>query len=209
MAAENTASTVVRRVLEESGYWDMWQEQAEDDPEAAERLDNLQELINAAKDFEDRLRKPSPQPSPPGGEGDEPAGSLGVGEDNTPTIARFLQEISLLSDLDEWKDKGGSITLMTVHLAKGLEFPAVFVTGLEEGLFPIGDAAFDVDELEEERRLAYVAMTRARKKTLFDLRRQPPRLWFAAYEYTVALHRRGGREETHSEGPRVRNIVRF
>jgi DNA helicase-2/ATP-dependent DNA helicase PcrA len=79
-------------------------------------------------------------------------------------LARFLQEVSLMTDLDEWEEQGGSLTLMTVHLAKGLEFPAVFVTGLEEGLFPIGDAAFDQDELEEERRLAYVAMTRAEKR---------------------------------------------
>ena len=80
------------------------------------------------------------------------------------SVGRYLQEISLLSDLDQWTDQGGALTLMTVHLAKGLEFPTVFVTGLEEGLFPIGDSAFDKDELEEERRLAYVAMTRAREK---------------------------------------------
>lgn len=142
------ASTVVRRVLEESGYWDKWASEAEDDPEAAERLDNLQELINAAKDFEERPI-------------DTTAGEV---EEGTNSLARYLQEISLLSDLDEWTDKGGAITLMTVHLAKGLEFPAVFVTGLEEGLFPIGDSAFDQEELEEERRLAYVAITRAKKK---------------------------------------------
>jgi len=80
------------------------------------------------------------------------------------SLSRFLQEISLLSDIDEWKSAGGSVTLMTIHLAKGLEFPAVFVTGLEEGLFPIGDSAFDLDELEEERRLGYVAFTRAKEK---------------------------------------------
>lgn len=152
-ARSNTASTVVRRVLEESGYWDMWQTEAEDNPEAAERLDNLQELINAAKDFEERYAK------------NDPVLAEGMaGETDAPTLARYLQEISLLSDLDEWKEQGGALTLMTVHLAKGLEFPAVFVTGLEEGLFPIGDSAFDPDELEEERRLAYVAMTRARQK---------------------------------------------
>jgi len=72
--------------------------------------------------------------------------------------------VALMSDIDYWKDQGGTITLMTVHLAKGLEFPVVFVTGLEEGPFPIGDSAFDPEELEEERRLAYVAMTRAKTK---------------------------------------------
>ncbi len=75
-----------------------------------------------------------------------------------------MEKISLASDLDALKDEGGAVTLMTVHLAKGLEFPAVFVTGLEEGLFPIGESAFDEQELEEERRLCYVAMTRARER---------------------------------------------
>lgn len=152
-----SASTVVRRMLEESGYWDKWASQAEDDPEAAERLDNLQELINAAKDFEERV---SQERAEDGAE-QVPVVESGFVKAN---LARFLQEISLMSDLDEWKDQGGALTLMTVHLAKGLEFPTVFVTGLEEGLFPIGDSAFDIDELEEERRLAYVAMTRAKKK---------------------------------------------
>jgi DNA helicase-2/ATP-dependent DNA helicase PcrA len=197
-------------MLEESGYWDMWAQKVDEDAEAAERLDNLQELINAAKDFEERTRpvnlpapvkaendimtaRPLPSTKKPrkGAEGAEDAGdamgdlfnalpsaapqipaapeverTAGAGEegDTPPTIARFLQEISLLSDLDEWKEQGGALTLMTVHLAKGLEFPAVFVTGLEDGLFPIGDAKFDLDEMEEERRLAYVAMTRARKR---------------------------------------------
>lgn len=144
LSLELPASTVVRRMLEESGYWDKWASVSDEDPEAADRLDNLQELINAAKDFEERAK--------------------GDTEDSSVTVARFLQEVSLMTDLDDWEEQGGTLTLMTVHLAKGLEFPAVFVTGLEEGLFPIGDAAFDQDELEEERRLAYVAMTRARQK---------------------------------------------
>jgi len=149
-ASKYGAATVVRRVLEESGYWDKWAKDADNDPEAAERLDNLQELINAAMDFENKAR----------GETVEP----GLETATNHSLARFLQEVSLLSDLDYWKDQGGTVTLMTVHLAKGLEFPVVFVTGLEEGLFPIGDSAFDPEELEEERRLAYVGMTRAKKK---------------------------------------------
>ncbi len=153
MSTELPASTIVRRMLEESGYWDKWATESDDDPEAAERLDNLQELINAAKDFEERVKAGTTEIVP-----EEMA------DDKSASVARFLQEVSLMTDLDSWQDDGGALTLMTVHLAKGLEFPAVFVTGLEEGLFPIGDAAFDQDELEEERRLAYVAMTRARQK---------------------------------------------
>jgi DNA helicase II / ATP-dependent DNA helicase PcrA len=161
MAVEHGASTSVRRMLEESGYWDMWASKVDEDPEAGERLDNLQELINAAKDFEERAR--AAFAGPPNEKGESVVAPQDA-EDTAPTLARFLQEISLMSDLDEWKEQGGALTLMTVHLAKGLEFPGVFVTGLEEGLFPIGDAAFDPEELEEERRLAYVAMTRAKNR---------------------------------------------
>jgi len=173
LAENKSASVVVRRVLEESGYWDHWAEAAEDDPEAAERLDNLQELINAAKDFEEKIATQVSLESVIASDQGERSNLIDLTNEiassldaprNDNALVRFLQEISLMSDLDEWKDSGGVVTLMTVHLAKGLEFPLVFVTGLEEGLFPIGDAAFDQDELEEERRLGYVAMTRAMKK---------------------------------------------
>ncbi|MBK8575866.1 MAG: UvrD-helicase domain-containing protein [Elusimicrobia bacterium] len=132
-----TASVMVQTVLESAGYWAFWEEQAGSDPEAAHRLDNLQELVNASKEFEESS------------------------EDKT--VGTFLEKVSLASGLDVLKEDGGSVTLMTVHLAKGLEFPIVYVTGLEEGLFPIGESAFDEKELEEERRLAYVAITRARE----------------------------------------------
>ena len=164
MATELSASTMVRRMLEESGYWDKWASVADEDPEAADRLDNLQELINAAKDFEDRARGETAGEASLRSTLPESLREASTAVSIDLSVSKFLQEISLMTDLDDWEENGGSLTLMTVHLAKGLEFPAVFVTGLEEGLFPIGDAAFDQDELEEERRLAYVAMTRARTK---------------------------------------------
>ncbi len=172
LSTELSASTVVRRMLEESGYWDKWASVADEDPEAGDRLDNLQELINAAKDFEERTRTEQADGDTGLRSGSDERQSDQVAPSDIPaglsasdiSLARFLQEVSLMTDLDNLEEQGGALTLMTVHLAKGLEFPAVFVTGLEEGLFPIGDAAFDQDELEEERRLAYVAMTRARKK---------------------------------------------
>lgn len=133
-----TASAMVQTVLETAGYWAHWEEQTASDPEAAHRLDNLQELVNAAKEFEESS------------------------EDKT--VGMFLEKVSLASGVDSLKEDGGAVTLMTVHLAKGLEFPVVYVTGLEEGLFPIGESAFDEKELEEERRLAYVAITRARER---------------------------------------------
>jgi DNA helicase II / ATP-dependent DNA helicase PcrA len=138
--AASTAAQMVQLTLEGTGYWQYWQDQMDTDPEAAQRLDNLQELVNAAKDFEESSENKS--------------------------LGTFLERVSLASDLDNVKDEGGAVTLMTVHLAKGLEFPTVFVTGLEEGLFPIGESAFDEKELEEERRLAYVAITRARERLI-------------------------------------------
>lgn len=108
--------------------------------EAQTRLDNIKEFISVAIDFEVRY----------------PEGSL---ED-------FLATISLLSDVDKTEDIDNSVTLLTVHSAKGLEFPIVFMVGMEEGLFPISRALDDETELEEERRLCYVAITRA-EKSLF------------------------------------------
>jgi DNA helicase-2/ATP-dependent DNA helicase PcrA len=78
----------------------------------------------------------------------------------------YLEQVSLMTHFDTVEDKKNAVTLMTVHIAKGLEFSTVFLSGLEESLFPLGEAQFDQDDLEEERRLAYVGMTRA-KKNLF------------------------------------------
>ncbi len=148
-----TASQMVQAALEQTGYWMHWEQQVDSDPEAATRLDNLQELVNAAKDFEENAEK----------DFEKNSGKESVETADKSTTA-FLEKVSLVSDLDGLKDDAeGAVTLMTVHLAKGLEFPAVFVTGLEEGLFPIGESAFDQQELEEERRLCYVAMTRAKE----------------------------------------------
>ena len=106
--------------------------------EAFERWANVEELINSIADFQDNRE----------------AGSL----------REFLEEVSLLTDIDRWNEADEAVTLMTIHSAKGLEFPVVMVTGLEEGLFPLGPHSYEVEELEEERRLFYVALTRAEKK---------------------------------------------
>ena len=82
----------------------------------------------------------------------------------SPTLEGFLEDITLVSDIDSWSDKSNAITLMTLHCAKGLEFPVVFITGLEEGLFPISRSFDDPEALEEERRLFYVGLTRAQEK---------------------------------------------
>ncbi|HXP92774.1 MAG TPA: DUF3553 domain-containing protein [Candidatus Binatia bacterium] len=126
-------SELLIAVMEESGY--LRELQADESTEGRARLENLQELVGVARDFESS----------------ENAGSL---ED-------FLANVALISDLDTLDPDASFVTLMTMHAAKGLEFPYVFITGLEEGVFPHSRALTDMTELEEERRLAYVGVTRA------------------------------------------------
>ena len=132
-------ATVLQAVLEQSGYVKELQDSA--DPQDETRLENLAELETVAVEFE--------------AENEEGASSLGD----------FLERISLVADSDEIPDAdGGVVTLMTIHTAKGLEFPVVFITGMEDGVFPHMRSLGDARELEEERRLAYVAITRARER---------------------------------------------
>ncbi len=126
-------SDVVRAAIIETGYELSLRSERTDEAEG--RLENLQELVNAAVDYDEQ-----------GIEG----------------LREFIDHSALVSDQDDYK-RDAPVTLMTVHAAKGLEFPLVFVVGLEEGLFPHSRAATDRAELEEERRLAYVAMTRAER----------------------------------------------
>jgi DNA helicase-2/ATP-dependent DNA helicase PcrA len=126
-------SDVVRAAITETGYELALRSELTDEAEG--RLENLQELVNAAVDYDEQ-----------GVEG----------------LREFIDHSALVSDQDDYK-RDAPVTLMTVHSAKGLEFPLVFVVGLEEGLFPHSRAASDRAELEEERRLAYVAMTRAER----------------------------------------------
>jgi len=137
MAKRESLSVAISRVLDQSGYiTDLREERSE---EAQGRLDNLMELVSAAREFE--MREPE------------------------PSLAGFVDRLSLLSDVDEEAgSRDARIWLMTMHAAKGLEFPLVVISGLEEGLFPHSRANGDDAELDEERRLCYVAMTRARSR---------------------------------------------
>ncbi len=96
-----------------------------------------------------------------------------------PSLSNFLEEVSLITDVDAWEDKGTAVTLMTLHCAKGLEFPVVLITGLEEGLFPVSRSLDDPEALEEERRLFYVGLTRAREKVAL-FRAQSRRSYYEA-----------------------------
>jgi len=134
------ACRLMSEILKESGYLRELEQEAQSDPEAAARLDNLQELINAMRDYEESA-KAQGQPA---------------------SLAGYLETVALQTAADDYDPNAPAVTLMTVHLAKGLEFPIVFLTGLEEGLFPIGAANSSQEDLEEERRLCYVGMTRAK-----------------------------------------------
>jgi DNA helicase-2/ATP-dependent DNA helicase PcrA len=136
---ETSVARLVRKILSESGLLDSLK--AERTLEAEGRVENLEEFIGVAEEF-DRM-------NPDG------------------TASDFLQEISLYADIDSLEEGHAVITLMTLHNAKGLEFPLVFVTGMEEGLFP-HSRSLDEQRLEEERRLCYVGMTRARDRLVLS-----------------------------------------
>ncbi len=135
---------IMRAVLERSGY--LAELQASTDPQDEVRVENVAEFEAVASEFTREA---------------EAAGS-GAG-----TLADFLERVALVADADEipeGDDHEGVVTLMTLHTAKGLEFPVVFITGMEDGIFPHMRALFDPFELSEERRLAYVGITRARER---------------------------------------------
>jgi DNA helicase-2/ATP-dependent DNA helicase PcrA len=130
---------VLETMLDRSGY--LAELKASADPQDETRVENIGELLAVAREYET--------------------------EADDPSLAEFLERVALVADADEIPDAdeaGGVVTLMTLHTAKGLEFPVVFLTGLEDGVFPHARSLADPDELEEERRLAYVGITRARER---------------------------------------------
>jgi DNA helicase II / ATP-dependent DNA helicase PcrA len=131
---------VTKKMLEQSGYMKALVE--ENSAQALTRRDNVLELQNAIAYYQQNTRKPN--------------------------LASFLQEISLITDSDKYDENKPAVTLMTVHASKGLEFPVVFIVGLEENLFPMGGRDGEEANIEEERRLFYVAITRAQKHLFFS-----------------------------------------
>jgi len=142
--AGGPVAELVEAVLDRSGYQAMLESSA--DLQDATRVENLQEMVSVAREFD---------------------GSAAAGQEAGGTLADFLERVSLVADADEipdGTDHGGMVTLMTLHTAKGLEFPVVFLTGMEEEVFPHQRALTEPRELEEERRLAYVGITRAEER---------------------------------------------
>ncbi|GIM92756.1 DNA helicase [Paractinoplanes toevensis] len=144
MALASPPEEVLEAVLQRSGLLSELEESL--DPQDQGRVENLQELVSVAREYTERVE----------------------GQDESATLAGFLEQVALVADADQLPDDDpdnqGVVTLMTLHTAKGLEFPVVFLTGLEDGVFPHMRALGDNTELEEERRLAYVGITRARQR---------------------------------------------
>ena len=135
---------LVEEVIDRTGYTkDL---QAEDKPENQSRLENIKEFIGSARDFEEQSEE--------------------------PTLENFLAQLSLVSDVDTADIDDDRVTLMTLHSSKGLEFPVVFMVGMEDGLFPQSRAIEDPNEMEEERRACYVGITRAQRKLYLTHARQ-------------------------------------
>lgn len=130
--------SLIETVIKQTGYGDMLDKEAEHDPQGESRKENVGEFLSVAKDYMDS----------------NPDGNL----------QDFLENVALVSDVDDFESSDSKVTLMTLHAAKGLEFPVVFLTGLDEGLFPHSRTFLDPSQVEEERRLAYVGITRAERQ---------------------------------------------
>ncbi len=152
----------VERVITSTGYKQMLVDEGE---ESADRLENLEELVSMAADFAERAEE--------------------------PTLISFLEEISLVADVDKYDENADAVVMMTMHSAKGLEFPVVFVPGMEEGVFPGLQSLTNPSDMEEERRLAYVAITRAREEL---------------YLYRARERMTYGRTQYNPESPFIKEI---
>jgi DNA helicase-2/ATP-dependent DNA helicase PcrA len=161
--AKTKPSVIIEAVLEQSGL--LTELEASTDPQDEVRVENLKELVSASMEYEERPFEE-------------------LGEDEEISLSGFLEKVSLVADADEipdGEDHGGVVTLMTLHTAKGLEFPTVFLTGMEDGIFPHARTLDDPKEIEEERRLAYVGLTRAEKRLYIS--RAEYRLTFGSPKY--------------------------
>ena len=136
IAEKGPLTPVLKHLLNRSGYMD--ELRAEGSEESISRLENLQELLNVTTQYD--------------------------ASNDEPSLAAFLESVALLSDADTLTESGEAVTLMTLHTSKGLEFPVVFLVGMEDGIFPHSRSSHNHSEMEEERRLCYVGMTRAREE---------------------------------------------
>ena len=139
VAEEDTLEEVYRMILEKTGYIESLRENTNEDPQ--DRIDNINELASSLVKYQEEN-----------------------GED--ASLSGFLEEVSLMTDIDNYDGSTDAVVMMTMHSAKGLEFPCVFLPGFEDGIFPGVQAIYNPEEIEEERRLAYVAITRAKEELM-------------------------------------------
>lgn len=151
---EVSVSELARMIIDEIGI--IRELKSQNNLEAEERISNIQELMSAIAEYNETK--------------------------DEPTLEGFLQEVSLVADIDDLDNQKNAVTLMTIHAAKGLEFPVVFITGLEEGLFPVSGSMLSEEELEEERRLFYVAITRAMEKLYMSFANQRYKFGVQSYQ---------------------------
>ncbi len=149
-------SELTQRIMEESGY--LRSLQTEGTVEAESRLENLREFLSITVEFER--------------------------ESDDKSLAAFLETVALVADVDQFHQENDGVVLMTIHAAKGLEFPVVFLVGMEEGVFPHSRSLLEPAELEEERRLCYVGMTRARQRLFLTFAGM--RMLYGSIQYSVA-----------------------
>jgi len=184
LAAHGGVGELLDKLLAEIGFMAALMDEG---PDGEDRADNVQELVAGAYEFDEQLQG---------------ADAEGADEDvpDATALDLFLQKVSLISDVDRHDPDAEAVTLMTLHNAKGLEFPFVFISGLEDGLFPLARAFDEPDELEEERRLFYVGITRAQRKLYLTFARSrrragdysmsPPSSFLNAIPEPLLLRRR-------------------
>ena len=179
-ASEMGVKDLIEEVLDQSGY--RKELEAENTIESQTRLENIEELINKAAAYEENFVHRASYAQNPGGDpsvAEQPDAFETTNYEefimiqDRPTLSGFLEEVSLIADIDSWDGRDDYVSLITIHSAKGLEFDNVFLCGMEDGLFPMSAAISSEDEgdLEEERRLAYVGITRAKKHLILTASR--------------------------------------
>jgi len=158
---KTSLSELARNIFVKSGYKKALENDKFD--KAEERMENIKELFSVIEDY---LRK-----------------------NDDPTLGGFLEEVSLLSDIDNMEEENHLVTLMTLHSAKGLEFPVVFLAGMEEGIFPHSNSMAENEDLEEERRLCYVGITRAQDKLHLLRAKKEKKIWRYRNESSISIFR--------------------
>ena len=158
--AERPVDEILSEVLERSGY--MKALVMQENPDAEVRIDNLRELISSAEDFH--------------------TANAEVQDEERSELELYLDQVALISDLDNYEHKPQSVSLMTAHSSKGLEYAVVFLVGMEEGIFPHASSSYDDEGLEEERRLCYVGMTRAMEQLFMTCARERRRFGSSSFQ---------------------------